>query len=411
MHVSFFGNFGTGNLGNECTLQAIVHNVRKYLPDATVECVCPDPDDVATRHRIRATWMSDRFRKETSARGEPGRPNPMIRALRRILVGIPREIAQWIKAYRALEGSDALVVAGTGILGDFGIQPLDLHYEVLKWCAMARLRGCKVLFVSVGASGLRRPLSRWFVKLALSGASYRSYRDGSSKAFLGGIGVDTARDFVYPDLAFSLPRPESAPRPRGATAGRVIGLGLMAYHGRDCSPDDGRQTYREYVDRVAAFAAWLLDRGDTVRLLVGDLTYDTRVRQDVTAAVQRRTALPRDRRLISEPVASVDDLVVQIAGTDMVVATRYHNLVLALMLRKPVVSIAYDRKHDALMAGVGLGAYSQDIETLDVDRLIAQVLDLEAEAARLAPAIEEKAEAPRRALDEQYGRIFHEVLR
>jgi len=32
--ISFFGNFGTQNLGNEYTLQAIIHNVHKYLPDA-----------------------------------------------------------------------------------------------------------------------------------------------------------------------------------------------------------------------------------------------------------------------------------------------------------------------------------------------------------------------------------------
>ena len=29
--VNIFGNFGTQNLGNECTLQAVIHNVRQYL--------------------------------------------------------------------------------------------------------------------------------------------------------------------------------------------------------------------------------------------------------------------------------------------------------------------------------------------------------------------------------------------
>ena len=34
--ITFFGNFGTQNLGNECTLRAIIQNTRKHLPMATV---------------------------------------------------------------------------------------------------------------------------------------------------------------------------------------------------------------------------------------------------------------------------------------------------------------------------------------------------------------------------------------
>jgi len=41
--VTFFGNFGTQNLGNEYTLQAILQNVRKVLPEAAFNCVCTDP--------------------------------------------------------------------------------------------------------------------------------------------------------------------------------------------------------------------------------------------------------------------------------------------------------------------------------------------------------------------------------
>ena len=52
--VQFWGNFGTRNLGNECTLQAIIHNARKAWPDAELGCICPEPDDVRRRHGIEA---------------------------------------------------------------------------------------------------------------------------------------------------------------------------------------------------------------------------------------------------------------------------------------------------------------------------------------------------------------------
>ena len=39
----------------------------------------------------------------------------------------------------------------------------------------------------------------------------------------------------------------------------------------------------------------------------------------------------------------------QIAEVEVVVASRFHNVLLALLLGKPVVSIAYNQKNDALM--------------------------------------------------------------
>jgi hypothetical protein len=38
--LTFFGNFGSQNLGNECTLQAIIQNARTYLPATELNCVC-----------------------------------------------------------------------------------------------------------------------------------------------------------------------------------------------------------------------------------------------------------------------------------------------------------------------------------------------------------------------------------
>jgi polysaccharide pyruvyl transferase WcaK-like protein len=36
--ISFYGNFGAGNLGNECTLQAVIEQTRRRWPDAQLLC-------------------------------------------------------------------------------------------------------------------------------------------------------------------------------------------------------------------------------------------------------------------------------------------------------------------------------------------------------------------------------------
>jgi len=308
--VNIFGNFGTQNLGNECTLQAVIHNVRQYLPDAPLRCICTDPEDTSRRYNVPAVAMSSGYghREASSSSVRRRRPHPLLRVLRGIVIRLPRELMHWMTAFKTLKGSRMLIMAGTGMLDDFGIRPFDLHYEIFKWSLLAKLRGCKLLFVSVGTGRLEHPLSRWFVKAALALADYRSYRDRFSRDLLGSLGIAAHRDFVYPDLVFSFPRSTVRREPRHRT-GPVVGLGLMEYYGRGCRPEHGRAVYREYIEKVTTFVAWLLERGYTVRLLIGDVVYDSRASDDVIGRLKERHVVYDESRLIHGPVSSVDQLI------------------------------------------------------------------------------------------------------
>jgi polysaccharide pyruvyl transferase WcaK-like protein len=403
--LAFLGNFGTSNLGNEFTLRAVLQGARQHLPGARLHCVCPDPVQAARTHAVSASRMSYRNDPAFAARGASRHRHPLARFLRRLFLRLPLEALEWREAFRTLRGVDMLIMPGTGMLGDFGIRPLDLHYQILKWSTVARLRGCRVLFVSVGAGPIAHPLSRWIVRLAVGRAAYRSYRDHFSRRYVAGIGCDASRDAVYPDLAFSLSpppaRPAEAVRPR-----RVIGLGLMDYYGRSWSAESGEPIFRDYIGTLAAFATWLLRRGHAVRLLVGDLAYDRRARTDLRALLERNGVGGEPGQVLDDPVTSLDDLWTQIAETDAVVATRFHNVLLALMAGKPVLALSYHEKVRSLMAEADLAEYCEDVDTLDLDRLTARFLRLEAEEARVRASIQRKTEEYRARLDEQYGRIF-----
>ncbi len=404
--ISFFGNFGMQNFGNECTLQAILQNVTRFLPDARANCICTYPQDASARHGIPASLISYRYAKGSTSTGARDQDAPaIIRFLRRLVIRLPLEAIQWLKAFRVLKGTSLLVMTGTGMLGDFGIGPFDLHYEILKWSIIAKIRRCKLLFVSVGAGPIAHPLSRWIVKRAISLADYRSYRDDFSKEYLASIGFDTRNDLVYPDLAFSL-RPETRGRDRGS---RVICLGLMDYYGKGSIHEYSEATYQDYLDKTTHILAWLLDRKYTVRLLIGDSSYDRRIKGDVIQRLQERGSKYEKGQIIDEPVASVEQLMAQLAEADIVIATRFHNILLALLLNKPVVALSYHEKIASLMAGVGMGDYCQNIDRLDVDVLVQQFLKLEKNADIVKPVIEQKVEQYRKALDRQYAHIFNHL--
>jgi polysaccharide pyruvyl transferase WcaK-like protein len=404
--VTFFGNFGTRNLGNEFTLQAILQNARKYLPAANVNCVCTDAEVTSADHGIPAFPMSYRFRRLFTSPPLRGHHNRMVKLARRLVIRLPLEILEWVKAFRILSGTSMLVMTGTGMLCDYGIGPLDLHYEILKWSIIAKLRRCKLLFVSVGAGPIAHPLSRWIVKSALSLADYRSYRDEFSRQFLESIGFNTAKDFVYPDLVFSLETPWRLISPDRPGHGCVVGLGLMDYYGDRRSPEDRGRVYDGYLRRVSRFAAWLLDHRYSVRLLIGDLSYDTRVRDDLVRILEESGSKLDPGRVFEQPLASGEQLHAELSQTDVVVATRFHNVLVSLMLNRPVIALSYHDKVRSLMASVGLAEYCQDIAELDVDRLIGQFMRLQQDAETIRSSLKEKTEEFRRALDEQYERIF-----
>ena len=111
-------------------------------------------------------------------------------------------------------------------------------------------------------------------------------------------------------------------------------------------------------------------------------------------------------QIIDEPVSSVERLIAQLAEADLVVGTRFHNILLAMMLNKPVIALSYHEKIASLMAGMGMADYCQNVDELDVDVLVERFLELEKNAGIVKTAMERKVEHHRKALDEQYARIF-----
>jgi polysaccharide pyruvyl transferase WcaK-like protein len=167
--------------------------------------------------------------------------------------------------------------------------------------------------------------------------------------------------------------------------------------------------HRAYLERLATFAGWVLARGYDVRVLIGDFAYDRAVVKEFRALLKDEVAADEAARVIDTPALSVEELLSQLAATDLVVATRFHNVVLSLILGKPVISVSFHHKCASLMKRMGLSAYTQDMSDLNVDRLIEQFRGLETNAEALRTSIARRTEESRKLLDEQYRVIFDHV--
>lgn len=293
---------------------------------------------------------------------------------------------------------DVVVVPGTGILeSTLRLRASGTPYDLFLLCASARLFGTKVALVSVGANASRRRPIRWLFASAARLAFYRSYRDQQSRDAMRQLGLNTARDQVYPDLVYSLPAPAGA-----AGDPRTVGVCVMAYYGAADDREQPDDIYRRYTEDMKSFVRWLVDHDHQVRLFWGD-DIDQAVAQEILddlAAYRPNapTALAGPARF-----SSLSDQLREMALVGTVVATRYHNVLCGLKLGKPTISIGYSAKHDALMADAGLSEFSQSARAINIGRLKEQFTELERRAPeiRLALARHTLAKAP--ALDQHFA--------
>lgn len=390
--IGLFGLFGVGNIGNDGSLESMLLFLRRVAPEERLLCICGNPAAVAKAFGLETVPIYHQSRHSGG-----GRARVLVeRALGRATL--------WLHAMRHLRKLKVLIVPGTGVLDDFAVSPLGWPHDILSWWLLARLMGVKVVLASVGAGPIRHPISRWLMRSAARAAHYRSYRDTVSKAFMESIGFDTRGDPICPDIAFRLPAPPSTRRPDTADRVLTIGVGVMTYHGWRNHSTRGADVYRAYLEQITRFVLWLLEGGHGVRVLMGDAT-DRRAVEDLLGALRTRAPDLANGSLVFAPAQTLDDVMQQMADLDLVVATRYHNVVCALRMGIPTISIGYAGKNDALLAEMGLADFCQHIERLDVARLEAQTTRLLSDRAIFERQIREAGARFEKKLGEQEDRL------
>ncbi|MFI1170279.1 polysaccharide pyruvyl transferase family protein [Streptomyces melanogenes] len=378
VRVGVFGLLGSGNLGNDGSLEAVLGYLRAEHPDAVVDALCGGPEVVATRYRIPATrlhWYRGEYRTASRAGAIAGKGLGK-------LVDVFRTAA-WVRRH------DVVIVPGMGVLeATLPLRPWGFPYSLFLLCASGRLLGSRVALVSVGAARIgnrpTRTLVRWSARLA----AYRSYRDAPSRDAMRAMGVDTARDKVYPDLAFALPTPSESPKTG------LVCVGVMAFHGGNDDRARAEEIHRRYLDGTTRFVRTLVEEGRPVRLLTGD-----ECDAPVVAAILDAVDSPL---VTAAETASLADLMKETAAADTVVATRYHNLICALKAGTPTLAVSYAAKSDALMDRMGLGTYCHPAREVDADRLLEQFRELEKQSAELRRTLAERNQEAARQLQDQF---------
>jgi polysaccharide pyruvyl transferase WcaK-like protein len=392
--VALFGLFGVGNHGNEASLHAALLQLRRVAPEATPFVVCYNPENVSAEHGVEATSMNPGLAIIARQR------RPVRLAMRPVV-----ELVRWFLTFRTVWHADVVLVPGTGILDDFGVRPHEMPYHLFRWALVAKVLRRPFFFVGIGAGPIEHPRSRWFFRKAAGLATSCSYRDDVSFQFMRSIGRDVSADRIVPDIVLGWPQLGGITPVRGGTAAR-IGLGVMAYYGWSNDPDKGREIFADYIDKLVEFLDAMFVRGHVVRLLIGETTDTWAVEELQRRASDKLGAGAVAERLSYEPVEDFDQLIEEIGkNTDVVVTTRYHNVVGALLAGRPVISIGYAEKNRDLLQQVDLADFCQHVESFAVDRLVRDTERILDRRGEVSTAISVAIAAMRARLDQEFEQL------
>jgi polysaccharide pyruvyl transferase WcaK-like protein len=391
--VGLFGLLGSGNIGNDASMEAVLGYLQARHPSAVTDVMCSGPKRVTAEYGLDAVQMFWFDRHEDRLSSKPWN-----------LLRVPSRIFDVYRVSAWVRRHEVVIVPGAGVLeASLPLRPWNTPYGLFLLTASGRLFRTKVALVCVGAGPIKkratRTLSNWAARLA----SYRSYRDDGSREAMRRRGL-AAVGSVYPDLAFSLPTPGGDRRDGDYPS--TVGVGIMAYSGSNDDRHRAQDVYRSYVDRMKGVVCKLVDDARKVRLFIGDTDgSDDATAREILAAVRELRPDLDESWVVVEPVTTFREIMESMEPLGAIIATRFHNLVAALKLAKPTIAIGYSEKHRDLMAEAGLAEFSHSAESFDLDLLIEQLKDMERRAESLRRSLCSHNAALAQELERQFDEL------
>lgn len=426
LKVGLLGEFGTGNTGNDATAAVTVARLRSALPDIDLRLITTVEDtrpvaqafgvDVVTLFRNRATWTR--------------------RGLARRVMRPWHAARDMVRTWAVARGVDVIVVGGGGVFEAEAVSGPS------GWIAMAGLLALtvassvghhRIAFVGIGGTYLPTRAERGMLALSMRRADYRSFRDEGSLHAVEQMGGAGPSDHVTADLVFAVDLPvvphpaqlaeePASANPDAATervvvdpsaprSGRRIAMGVMgfAWIARD---DQGISAADPYVQALAGATALLVEQGDEVVVFCGDTADRPVIDQVVNVA---RARLVHDNHgdltaaVTSQLSVAFDDHLSEVNRADVVICSRFHNVVAAMLLERSTVAVADRIKVRDIMEHAGLGDYVLEARGLTSVELVRCIRRAQARQADIRVALDSTVVGARMRATHELDELVHLV--
>jgi colanic acid/amylovoran biosynthesis protein len=228
----------------------------------------------------------------------------------------------------------------------------------------------------------KRRFDRFFIRVFLNRAKVIMVREPISRNNLLEIGVDTARIYEAPDVAFILPSTASEQSKQLLESKNqclIVGINvsqLLTFENK------------AYLDLMVKVADYLsTDIGATVVLIPHEIfltqlneipLHSDKIGGDDIVAVKKVYEKVKNKHKMIAITNEVEgDIIKGIIGQcDLFIGARTHSIIAALSMGVPTIGIAYSQKTPGIMRMVGLEKYVCNFSTLTIEELVLKINDM-----------------------------------
>jgi polysaccharide pyruvyl transferase WcaK-like protein len=209
---------------------------------------------------------------------------------------------------------------------------------------------------------------------------------------------------VFPDPAYALEVkdylvPRSGSRP-------VVGLNPIGFCDPRIWPHKDDSVYRKYLDKLTRFSVWLLEQGYDLRVFTTEASVDHHAIGDLKSQLLSRCSPDLVWPAFRPASWGVKDVLREMAEFDFVVTSKFHGIIFAHLLRKPVVALSYHRKMDVAMRGLKHDRFCADIERFESEWLVNAFQSLVAERSNIEMRCAAAVSTYSTMLSKQFDSLF-----
>jgi polysaccharide pyruvyl transferase WcaK-like protein len=362
--IGLLGMYSSVNLGDTAIQRAVMQALLARRPGVEFVGLCTDPQDAARTFGIRARHLSGAggMVRLDAAGGIVIEPPASKFDTDRLPAPLRHVGTAW-RIDRHMRELDMLLVSGSGQIDDFWGGPWEQPFRLMTWCGAARRQHKAVAVFGVGVDQLLTRLGSAFASRALRRAQLRVVRDGGSLDALRAIGVVEPTE-VCPDPAFHLvsEAPGSLENPAGS------GFAVISPIARQAWPGAEPRLYDAYIGTLAAAADELQRRGIEVRFVCSQTKMDPPVIDRVKSMMGSDPGSTQVRG-----AKTVEDYMHEVARARVVIGSRLHAMILALVAGTPVLAISYARKVERQMQDIQLADFVLDLRAVQTPQLLAKI--------------------------------------
>jgi colanic acid/amylovoran biosynthesis protein len=272
-----------------------------------------------------------------------------------------------LAAYR-----DADIVVSTG--GTYLVEHYELEHRFFE-LEIAASFGAPLVFFTQSLGPFAKPENRAPLRSIFGRAALVLLRDPPSKRHLLELGIAGDRLHVHADAAFVLGTDAAIARMRTARLpARGAKVAISVRHWQHFSQTSSDVGMRRYQEAMALLTQHLVrDRGARVTFIStcqGIPEYWTNDARTAREIVDLLAPEVRNSVVIDGNFHRPDALCEIFAGMDLVVATRMHAAILALVAGTPVLPVAYETKTSELFESLSFGDLVLELESITPDRAV-----------------------------------------